>query len=134
MRALAGGPVVALPSMAKVARTATKKVRPGRWCKFARIYTGWHPVLVALLEHVPPGGFMLERRQRAGMGRLCCGEGAASHGWSTKAPPATLSDDGAADQQGAVGWSQREGAAEVGVDGQGLTVDSSHVHSTRIEQ
>jgi len=44
--------------MAKVARKATKKTaQPGRKRKHVRVYTAWHPVLVALLEHVLPGGF-----------------------------------------------------------------------------
>ncbi len=47
-----------LPPMAKVARTATKrKALPERRHKLVRVYTAWHPVLVALLEHVLPGGF-----------------------------------------------------------------------------
>jgi hypothetical protein len=43
--------------MRKVAPKATKKAQPTRRRRFARIYTAWHPMLVALLEHVLPGGF-----------------------------------------------------------------------------
>lgn len=44
--------------MVKVTHQATnaRKQDPGRR-KLARVYTAWHPVLVALLEHVLPGGF-----------------------------------------------------------------------------
>ena len=50
--------VVALPTMVKVARKATrKKALPGPRHKLVRIYTAWHPVLVALLERVLPGGW-----------------------------------------------------------------------------
>jgi hypothetical protein len=49
--------VVRLPPMVKVARQATKKAELGRRHRFVRIYTAWHPVVVALLEHVLPGGF-----------------------------------------------------------------------------
>jgi hypothetical protein len=38
-------------------RMTKKKAQPGRRRKLFRIYTAWHPVLVALLEHVLPGGF-----------------------------------------------------------------------------
>ncbi len=44
--------------MVRVAREAQKKrAQPGRQRKLTRVYTAWHPVLVALLEHVLPGGF-----------------------------------------------------------------------------
>jgi hypothetical protein len=44
--------------MVKVARKTTKKrAQPGRRRKLVRIYTAWHPVLVALLEHVLPEDF-----------------------------------------------------------------------------
>jgi hypothetical protein len=43
--------------MARDAREATKKKAPPGRRKLVRIYTAWHPVLVALLEHVLPGGF-----------------------------------------------------------------------------
>ena len=46
------------PSMAKIASKAPKnKPRPLQRRKPVRIYTAWHPVLVALLEHVLPPGF-----------------------------------------------------------------------------
>jgi hypothetical protein len=43
--------------MVDAARKANKKAKPGARRKLVRIYTAWHPVLVALLEHVLPGGF-----------------------------------------------------------------------------
>jgi hypothetical protein len=43
--------------MAKVARKAAKKARPGRRRKRVRIYTAWHPVIVVLLSHVLPEGW-----------------------------------------------------------------------------
>ena len=50
--------VIALPAMVTVARKATrKKALPRRRHKLIRIYTAWHPVLVALLERVLPGGW-----------------------------------------------------------------------------
>jgi hypothetical protein len=50
--------VIPLPAMVKVARKATrKKALPEPRHKLVRIYTAWHPVLVALLERVLPRGF-----------------------------------------------------------------------------
>jgi hypothetical protein len=43
--------------MAKVAHRATKNAQPTPRRRFTRIYTAWHPILVALLEHVLSGGF-----------------------------------------------------------------------------
>ncbi|WP_437978922.1 hypothetical protein WMF11_22835 [Sorangium sp. So ce295] len=44
--------------MAKAARTATKSgTRSPQGRRRVRVYTAWHPVLVALLEHVLPAGW-----------------------------------------------------------------------------
>ncbi|WP_437293610.1 hypothetical protein [Sorangium sp. So ce426] len=50
--------MVALLLMAKAARTATKSgTRSPQRRRRARVYTAWHPVLVALLERVLPEGW-----------------------------------------------------------------------------
>ncbi|WP_437297535.1 hypothetical protein [Sorangium sp. So ce426] len=50
--------MVALLLMAKGNRTATtREVRSSQRQRRVRVYTAWHPVLVALLEHVLPEGW-----------------------------------------------------------------------------
>ncbi|WP_434048554.1 MULTISPECIES: hypothetical protein [Sorangium] len=50
--------MVALLLMAKGNRMATtREVRSSQRQRRVRVYTAWHPVLVALLEHVLPEGW-----------------------------------------------------------------------------